>query len=431
MGFFFLLLATGTIFLRPAEIIPALLALPIYNALLLTCLACSISELLNASSTRSLVHQPVGLCAVGMLAAVAVSHLGHSELRYAWEASFDFAKTLIYYLLLIGLVNSPARLSRFLGVLLGLITLATALSLLNYLDIVELHGVEHLEREEVNAATGEVYHVRQLQGTGIFADPNDLCLILVTGMGLSLYKMGDRRAGMFRFAWLLPLALLGYVLTLTYSRGGFIALIVGMLALFHARFGLKKTIPLCLVALPVIFVLFGGRQTNLDSSSGSGQARIQLWLEGIQVFRQEPLTGVGKGLVSEAIGQETHNSFIHCYPDIGFFGGTFFVGMYYYAFEALGRLGRDPARIRDPELRRLRPYLMSIIAGYSAGMLTISRCYIATTYLIPGLAMVFARLATADRPTPLQRFDPIRLVVASLICLAVVFVYASISVRWG
>jgi putative inorganic carbon (hco3(-)) transporter len=123
--------------------------------------------------------------------------------------------------------------------LIFLIAMVSALSLLNYHDLLVLHGMEHLTREEVDARTGEVYQIRQLQGTGLFGDPNDLCLLLVTGMGLSLSMMAGRRAGMTRFLWLAPPALFGYVVTLTYSRGGFIAVLAGMLILMQGRFGVK------------------------------------------------------------------------------------------------------------------------------------------------------------------------------------------------
>jgi len=50
-----------------------------------------------------------------------------------------------------------------------------------------------MERDDVDPATGQIITVLQLFGTGIFADPNDLCLMLTIGIGLSLYRIGDRR----------------------------------------------------------------------------------------------------------------------------------------------------------------------------------------------------------------------------------------------
>jgi putative inorganic carbon (HCO3(-)) transporter len=405
MAFFLFILATATLFVRPTEIFPDLLGLPIYNALILSCAALTFPRVIAQLDPGDLARNPISVCALGILGAVVASHLAHGNLRYAYEMGTEFARIILYYFLLVALLDSTERIRRFLTTIVLLVVLIGLLSLLSYYDVITLHGVESLERVEFNAKTGEMYQVRQLQGSGIFGDPNDLCLILVTGMGAALYRMTSPVAGATRFLWGVPILFFGHVLTLTYSRGGLLALLAAAMALMQDRMGAKKSALAGAVFLPLALVLVGGRQANLDASDGSGQSRIQLWAASLATFRQAPLFGVGQGLLADTIGQESHNSFVHCFPDIGFFGGACFLGLYGGAFRALRALRREPWRVDDPELRRMRPYLTAIVAGYSAGMFTVSRSYIIPTYLVPGLVAAYVRLTMAGRREPPDRFD--------------------------
>jgi putative inorganic carbon (hco3(-)) transporter len=435
VGFFLFILVNAALFIRPSEIIPDLETVPIYNILITSCLLVSFAAVTSRLTARSLVDNPISLFAISMLAAVMLSHLSHFQLSYARDAGIDFSKIILYYLLVVALLDSPARLNRFLVCLAGMIGVIAVISLLHYHGIMTIAAMNVMERAEINSATGESYSVLQLYGTGIFSDPNDLCLILTMGIGLSLYMLGDRRSGA-RWLWVVPIVIFAYTLYLTKSRGGFLAMLACLMTTFLARFGWKKTIPVAAVILPVMFVLFAGRQTDLSATSGTGQSRIQLWALSLGVFRQQPLFGLGSGLLAGEIGQEAHNSYLHCFADLGFFGGTLFIGMYGCAFWGLLRLGRFQERIRDPELGRLRPYLLGLVAGYGIGIMTLSRVYISPTYLVPGLVAAYLRLVVADSPlsVPLPRFDArlaSRLVAVSVAVVAFFYVYVRTFARFG
>ena len=90
----------------------------------------------------------------------------------------------------------------------------------------------------------------RLQGPGIFRDPNDLCVLLDVGILAGLYWLFKPKLGMFRWLWLLPLGAMGYALLMTGSRGGMLALLVGLLIFFRSRFGTVMTFVLGAVVLP-------------------------------------------------------------------------------------------------------------------------------------------------------------------------------------
>ncbi len=255
------------------------------------------------------------------------------------------------------------------------------------------------------------------------------------GMGLSLYQL-DNRGSALRWIWLVPLAVFGYTLGLTNSRGGFLAMLGCVLATFIGRFGWKKAVPVAGAILPLMFVLFAGRQTDLSTSHGTGQQRIQLWAESLAVFRRMPLFGLGSGFLPDEIGHEAHNSFVQSYAELGFFGATCFVGMYACAFWGLRRLGPYREEIGDADLRRMRPYLLGVAAGYATGMFTLSRNYINPTYLVPGLVAAYLRLAGAEAltPLPLPRFDARlvrRLIATGAAVLGFLYIYVRLFARFG
>ena len=58
-----------------------------------------------------------------------------------------------------------------------------------------------------------------------------------------------------RWFWAGPLVLFGHALTLTQSRGGFLAMLTALLTFLAARFG-RRAIPLLGVVLPPVFLVF-------------------------------------------------------------------------------------------------------------------------------------------------------------------------------
>ncbi len=230
-------------------------------------------------------------------------------------------------------------------------------ALLHDKGIMEIPGlqIQRLEQTEFNEQTGEYGFVHRLVGTGLFNDPNDLSLILVAGLIIGLYLLGDRRMGILRLAWIGPILLLGYAFALTQSRGGFLALVAGLVAFAQARFGWKRMIIPAGIALPLLFVLFAGRQTSLSASEGTGQERLSLWSDALLYFRSAPVFGIGVGEFQEQAELVAHNSYLQCFAETGLVGGALFLGAFTYSLTTLFRLEKYRDRGMDPVAARLHP----------------------------------------------------------------------------
>src|SRR3954471_7774194 len=77
LGFFLFILLNATLYVRPAEIVPALLGLEIYQTLIIACLAASFTCVLEQLTSGELERRPITVCVIGLAFAVVMSHLAN------------------------------------------------------------------------------------------------------------------------------------------------------------------------------------------------------------------------------------------------------------------------------------------------------------------------------------------------------------------
>jgi hypothetical protein len=475
MRFLLFLLANALLFIRPSELIADLAAVELYRWFILACLAVSLPAVVQQLSLRFPSVPPVVACVVLLLPAVFLSGLFHGNFELIQDTVIEFAKLLIYFLLMIALVTDTAKLRQFLR-WIGLCSAAvTLIAVLRYhADVAvppssgtaapkdetqkknAMHGTFVVD-EVRDPNTGEMSKVSRMCGTGIFNDPNDLALVLVTAIPMCLCWLTDPSKKGARPFWLGLLLLFGYALMLTYSRGGFLAVLTGLATLIHLKFGSKKTLLLGLMFLPVFLISFAGRMTTFSADEGTGQTRIQLWSEGLDILRMSPLFGIGMDNYTQFSSHVAHQSFIHCFTELGLIGGTLFLGAFYFALKGMYDLRAcpspsasegpaDPPRWRsgsdthadakeiDPELRRLHPFLMAMLVAYTIGICFLSRSYVVPTYMMLGLAVVYMRLRVSQAPVALPAWTFLawpRLAGISCAFLVVSYVFVRMFVNWG
>ena len=406
IGFLLFLLVNAALFVRPAEIVPALVGWNIYEYLILACLAASFPAVLEQFTAKSLEERPVTVCVLGLFLAVLLSELAQLDFARLVTSGVFFAKIVVYYVLFVGLVNTPGRLRTFLFCVLVFATTTISLAVLQYHGYVTLPNLEQTVDSSRDAVTGQDVHFVRLAGSGIFHDPNEVGVLIAVSFLLGLYGLFDRRIGLVRFLWVGPLVLFLYAMSLTQSRGALLALLAGLAVFLIARFGWRAALLAGMVVAPALLLLLAGRQTSLSTEDGTGQQRIQIWSDGLMLMREAPLFGVGKDVFNERIGLVAHNSYLQCFVELGVFGGMLFLGAFYLAVEQLLRLGdRRKHALPDPEMRRLYPYVFGVVASWAVGMMSLTLCYILPTYTVLALATVFVRTAPAEPPLPATRFD--------------------------
>jgi hypothetical protein len=392
----------ATLFLRPAEIVPVLKGLPIYEFLVVGATLGSLGRMQRRLSWQALIRQPASICVAGLLAAVVMSHATHVSWWWLQESVPHFAKVLVYYFLLVSIVDSPGRMRKLLLTIVVCGTAMVALCVIDFVGFHDLQFIEHVvDRDSALTDSGEETFVLRMRGTGVFQDPNDISLVIVIMSVLCAYFMTDPRGSPLRAGWLIPLAVLAAALFFTKSRGGLLAegaAVLTYLAYRHGRTTALACAACGLLALPFV----SGRQGNIDlEEGGTGHERIVIWKDGLEEIKNANLVfGIGQGMFDENIGIAAHNSYLHTFVELGLFGGTLFLGCFTFTALALYRLRPDCDSALDPELARFAPFLAALTAGWCAGLFTLSRCYVVPTYLIVGLGAAYTTLMNGQLRPP-------------------------------
>ena len=396
MAFLLFTLLTATLFIRPGEIFPALQGFEFFFYLFMPCFLMSFEALMAQLSWRNLRTQPITLCVFGLLLADVASNLAHFNIAGVMDHGVSSLKNVMYYLLLVSSVNTPVRLRKLFFWIWFFALLFIVLVLLQHHGIIQLSMKETLN-DDYLSETGERVAVKRMTGSGLFADPNDMCMVIITGVILSFYCMADRLFPLPRLLYWLAVITFGYALQQTQSRGGFIALMAACGVTLLARFGWKKAAMAGAAGLPFILILFKGRLTSISTKESTAHSRIGLWSDGLEFFKSNPIFGIGSGMYHILDRHVAHNAYVHAYAEMGIFGGGLFVGAVFFALWAIFRLGKVRTAITDINLRHAQPFMMALVAGNATLYMTISQTYYMSTYMLFGLVTAYLRLTDAPK----------------------------------
>ena len=316
-------------------------------------------------------------------------------------ATIEFAKMVLYNVLIVSLVNTRERFRGFL------ITYASAIG---YLGLTSgwtyFHG-------------GSVYAqgIDRAQGlTNAGGDPNALAITLVTALPLTVLLFGGGTTK-FRLFVLGMSALNVSTMILTGSRTGFMCLLMLMVVFTITR---KKAILIApLMAMLVLGIWlampteYKKRYTTVEDlkNDESYQNRIISWKSGLHMFEDYPLTGVGMGNFPYANGEkywpikngirvwlQPHSLYVQMIAETGLLGT---ISWWIFLLSMIATNVRTRKQLKDtsaPGWMKKFPAaagfstLALLVCGYSAHML-----YRHTWYELGAMTAALALIAAKER----------------------------------
>ncbi len=401
MAYVALLLYTAVIFIRPQEWVSWMLGMPVLDFVVGFAVLAWLAHLL--ATDWKLKDAPQNLLVLGLFAAVLMSHVRHTYLGALQEEFKTFGKVVLIYFLIASTTDSTRRIKGFILIMvLGCLFMSG-------------HGILQAHRgygfggvlRGAPFVRGDLVRVRAF---GIFNDPNDLSLMLVAVMPFLLTTALDRERSPFArvgsLAAVLPMV---YCVYLTDSRGGWLALAVMAMAFVFVHLRNKKiAVLLAVAAVPLVFALGPSRVDTMSTDDDSVGGRLAAWGYGNWMLKRWPLFGAGKGRFTEfsGDGKVAHNSFVHCWGELGLVGYFFWLGLVLASFKdcwALSRAGpEDPED--DPDgraLSRLGQAGVASMAGFMSASFFLSRTYVIPLFILFAL---FAAMHTVyqqeDREAP-------------------------------
>jgi len=302
-GFFFLLLYSVALFIRPQEWSFDPDPFPFARILLIL----AFIFYLLGQRPKVMGHQ--GWFLLFLFILIPLSGIRNYDLGEGIAQAQDF---FIYgflpFILFAGLVNTPKKQHWVFIIMLVACT------------VMLHHGLSQKASPEGMGWSGELLS----QGTritflGFFNDPNDLSMFFIMNIPLAFYLRSLSTNFFIRNGLLLLSIGLVYGVYLANSRGGLIGLMALSLTYFYFKYGKIKTIFLTVVMAPLAYIAMTMFRT-IDSNESSADGRIQAWYEGIQMFKYRPIFGIGKGQFAEHHSLTAHNSFVLIWAELGVLG---------------------------------------------------------------------------------------------------------------
>jgi O-antigen ligase len=415
-GYVGLFAFTAVLLLRPQDMLAALRPLHIAEI----CAIIGIAPMLLHRFVRRLpvfrvTPETIGLVGLGLAMLITVPFSIWPGGAFA-EFTDAYLKILIVFVLMMNTLTTPQRLERLTWLIILCVGYIAARGVFDY-----ARGVNIIEGGRL---AGSV--------SGIFGNPNDLAMNMVTFMpAAAVVAMSRHQTTSRRLIAAGIVALMLATIVFTKSRAGVIGLVVMLGALIVLAGKVRRgfgviAVAAILAATPFVPASFWIRmqsmfdeQRDKQQFSGSSEARRILLQEGIAAFVERPFTGVGAGQFKNynpagrrEPSRETHNALIQVAAETGVLGllaFSFLIVRAAVAAAATRRMLRGPRKRGQPDplasvlTARDRATLYNHTVAMTAGLIGWFTCslfssiaYNWTFYYVLAL-IVAARELTDDR----------------------------------
>jgi putative inorganic carbon (HCO3(-)) transporter len=415
-GYVGLFCFTAVLLLRPQDTLPALGMLHLAEL----CAIIGIAPMLLHRLARRLpvfrvTPETIGLVVFGF-AILATAPFSIWPGGAFAEFTGSYLKILIVFVLMMNTLTTPQRLERLTWLIVVCVGYVASRGVFDY-----VRGANIIEGGRLAGAI-----------SGIFGNPNDLAMNMVTFMPVAAIIAVSREQSVARrLVAAVIVALMLATIVFTRSRAGVIGLVVmlGALVLLGGKvrrgFG-AIAVASILAATPFLPASFWVRMQSMfdekqdkQEFSGSSEARRIVMLEGIATFGEYPFTGVGAGQFKnynpagrKERWRETHNALIQVAAETGVLGllaFSFLILRAALAAAATRRMLRRPRKRGDADplalvlTTRDRTALYNHTVAMTAGLIGWFACslfssiaYNWTFYYVLAL-IVAARELTRDR----------------------------------
>ena len=170
-------------------------------------------------------------------------------------------------------------------------------------------------------------------------DPNNIAGLLIPGILLSFNYLLNSEKLLISFTTLFAAV---FAFVGTGSRGGMIALLLGMMLLLFHKAPLNRTtrtwksIKGILGIAIFAFLIYSVIQSRIEKPllerydatkalSDRGSNRLDLWERGLELFNEKPLAGIGIGGFEALTGKGLHNQFLIVLVEGGIIGFSLFI----------------------------------------------------------------------------------------------------------
>ena len=376
-------LFTAFVFFRPYEFSPSLLWLSKF-AFWIALATTIIYVLTQLGLENTITARPREVNLILLLTVTGILSIPLAlEPGKAVESFVEFFKVVLIFVVMINVIRTEKRMKR----LWILVLIATCILCINAVNDYRL-GRLALQGVRIKGSIG-----------GLFDNPNDLALHLVTMFPIALALAFSSRYVLTKLLFFFTAFLIVGGIVVTFSRGGFLALVVacGVLLWKLVRSSRWLTLPVAAFFV-VLFVLFapGGYRERLSTGSDeSAIARFDDLKRSVVIAIRHPLVGVGMDnyILFSNSNKSTHNAYTQVAAEMGAAAAVIYILFILAPFKGLRRLEQETHEIES----RRRFYYASValqasLAGYMVASFFASVAYLWYIYYLVAYAVCLRRI---------------------------------------
>jgi O-antigen ligase len=262
---------------------------------------------------------------------------------------------------------------------------------------------------------------------GPVGDPNYFAQMMLVMVPIALDRLWNEKHGILRFLAGWALGVCAFTVILTYSRGGFISMVimvVAWLTIYH-RGQLRYLMAVAIVALLLISVLpsqFTERISTLTellpgrSSSAGGMAqdlslrgRTSEMLVALQMFADHPILLYQEyaqrfGLEFRSEVRQAHNLYLEIASETGLLGVFSFTVLLWGMFSSIWRAQQSLARNGLTSISNMVAAYAFGLLGFLISALFIHAVYFRNFWVLAGIALAIPRMAVVEIEAVKKRF---------------------------
>lgn len=323
---------------------------------------------------------------------MAVGSLVNGLTDASKDQLYIYLRIFVLYKAVSASVTTPAEIKRVLAFFVFLATIL-AVEAIDHKTSPDLLGWAGQKLGWVDPSVLEAGGTGRVRWVGIFDGPGVFCVVFTIALAVCLPYLSKGNRFMMRSLALALIMFLGIATYLTGSRGGLLATLA-IVFLFIAVVGKiapRKIVGGALICV-VTYMLAPPWLTSVRDESKSAQHRVEMWAEGLEMMKYNPVFGIGRGnfrnYTSKLIA---HNSAIELGGEMGVIGLTLWCTLIYVSLKAPLLLWQEQSSVSDSNVGF---GLVLALIGYVVSTMFVTLEY-ETFYLLLALCAALSRYLPA------------------------------------
>ncbi|HKO62560.1 MAG TPA: O-antigen ligase family protein [Pyrinomonadaceae bacterium] len=375
-------LFTFLVFFRPYELFPALSWLS-KSAFVVALITVAIFVPAQLGLENAITSKPTE---IKLVLALLVTGLLSIPLALdpsrAFQSFIDYLKVIVMFVVMVNVVRNGRRLTN----LVLLVLLASCILSLGALNDYRLGNLA-LQGRRISGVIG-----------GLFSNPNDLALHLVTMIPISFGLMLGSRSLLKKCLYFGCALLLIAGMVATFSRGGFLALIC-VIGFLIWKFAPRNRIVFGVVALTVVMAIIAaapGYKTRISNlSDASAIARTDDLKRSILVAIRHPIFGVGMDnyIIYSNVSKTTHNAYTQVAAEMGLVALFVYIAFLVTPLRRLRQIEQATLTAKGkPSIYYLTIGLQASLVGYMVASFFASVAYLWYAYYLVAYCICVRRI---------------------------------------